>query len=384
MRVRGRDAISQEQVEIRFDRAISRVDPVPDSDESPKTFLTPGFIDLQVNGFAGVDFNSLSCGVEDIERALAKMFSTGVTRCFPTLITASPEALIDRLRVLSKARSTLLHGHAMEGFHVEGPHISSEDAPRGAHPKQWVRPPDLDEYRRWQEAADGQVRIITLAPEWPGALGYIEHVTREGVVVSIGHTHATPEQIHDAVSAGATMSTHLGNAAGSRHRHDPFIEQQLKETRLNASFIVDGHHLPDEFLRRAIAAKGMERCVLITDAVAPAMCDPGQYSLGGVDVELRNDGRVTLRGGDRLAGSSLRMDRAVRNAVRDAGVTLPQAIVMATANAARAGRVPGRLRGLQPGERADLILFETIDGQIEVVETYIGGQRVFKRAAPKS
>jgi len=381
MRVAGRDAISGEDIEIHFDRALTHVDPLLGTPERSGTFIAPGFIDLQVNGFAGVDFGGANTNVDDIGAALEKILSTGVTRCFPTLITASPEALISRLRVLARARASLAHGQALEAFHVEGPHISSEDGPRGAHPKEWVRPPDIEEYRRWQDAADGQVRMITAAPEWPGITKYIEQVTLDGVVVSIGHTGATAAQIHDAVLAGATMSTHLGNGAGSKDRRDAFIEQQLMETRLNASFIVDGHHLPQEFLRRAIEAKGLERSVLVTDAVAPAMCQPGPYTLGGVDVELRDDGRVTLRGAERLAGSALRMDRAITNATTQAGVTLGQAIVMATRNAARAGRVPGRLRGFQPGERADLVLFQTIKGRIEVLETYVSGQRVFLRAS---
>ena len=175
------------------------------------------------------------------------------------------------------------------------------------------------------------------------------------------------------------MSTHLGNGAGSKDRRDRFIEQQLNEDRLTASFIIDGHHLPSEFLRRALAAKGYERSVLVTDAAAPAMCAPGPYTLGGVNVELRIDGRVTLRGQDRLAGSSLRMDRAIGNAVRDGGVSWPQAIAMATLNPARVLKIAGV--GLKPKERADLVVFQTIKGQIVIQETYLAGRRVFTKNA---
>ncbi len=133
------------------------------------------------------------------------------------------------------------------------------------------------------------------------------------------------------------------------------------------------------FLQRALAAKGIDRSILVTDAVAPAMCPPGPYLLGSVAVELQDDGRVTLRDSQRLAGSSLRMDRAIGNVMQRANVTLAQAVTMATANPARVGRVPGRLRGIQPGSRADLVRFQFSSGRIEILETYFSGQRVFSR-----
>jgi N-acetylglucosamine-6-phosphate deacetylase len=266
----------------------------------------------------------------------------------------------------------------MEAFHVEGPHISPEDGPRGAHPSAWVRPPDFDEFRRWQDAARGNVRLVTLSPEWPEAPRYIERLTRESVVCSIGHTRASHAQIQDAVSAGATLSTHLGNGAnGTLPKTANYIFDQLAEDRLAASFIVDGHHLPQSFLKAALRAKGIERSVLVTDAVAPAGCAPGSYFLGEQPVELREDGRVVMAGSDRLAGSSLTMNRAIFNVMCFAGASLTAAISMATTNAARVGRVPGRLRALQPGERADLVRFRVEDNRVRIEETYVSGRRVF-------
>lgn len=375
MKCIGRDAISGETIEVEFDRVINYVDPVLDeSSIRPGTFLCAGFIDLQVNGFAGVDFNLPSTSVSQMEAAHLAIASTGVTRYFPTVITASEPHIIACLRNLARFE-------AFEAFHVEGPHISAEDGPRGAHPREWVRPPDHEEFLRWQDAADGRVRMVTLAPEWPGACSYIEQLAGAGIVVAIGHTRASAAQIHDAVAAGATLSTHLGNGAGSKDRKDEFIEQQLSENRLSASFIVDGHHLPAEFLRAAFARKGVERSVLVTDAVAPAMSEPGPYQLGEVAVELRADGRVTLRGEDRLAGSSLTMDQAVSNAMREAGVSLAEAVVMATSNAARAGRIGNRWRGLKPGERADITQFHLAGGRVAIDATYISGQKVFESSA---
>ncbi|MDP8990848.1 MAG: amidohydrolase family protein, partial [Acidobacteriota bacterium] len=328
MKCSGRSAISGERIEIEFAAAIENVGPLLTWHAEDAVFIAPGFVDLQVNGFAGVDFNSPDASREDLERALRAIFSTGVTRFFPTVITGAQDAMLAALRNLAAARESLTYGHAIEAIHVEGPHISPADGPRGAHPKEWVRPPDFAEFQHWQDAAQGLVRIVTLSPEWPGAPRYIEQITKLGVVAAIGHTRATPAQLRDAVSAGATLSTHLGNGAGSSTRTEDFIAYQLAEPRLAASFIVDNHHLPNDFLRRALDLKGMDRSILITDAVAPALCEPGPYMLGSVPVELRADDRVTLRGGDRLAGSSLRMDRAIGNVMARAGVGLAQAVTM--------------------------------------------------------
>ena len=250
MKCSGHSAISGERIEIEFDTAIKNVDPLLTSQADEGVFIAAAFVDLQVNGFAGVDFNSPSAAHQDIQRAIAAIFSTGVARFFPTVITGAPDAMLAALRNLAAAREALPHGQAIEALHVEGPHISPEDGPRGAHPKEWVRPPDFAEFQRWQDAAQGLVRLVTLSPEWPGAPRYIEQITELGVVAAIGHTRATPAQLHDAVSAGATLSTHLGNGAGSRTRTEDFIAYQLNEPRLAASFIVDNHHLPDDFLRR--------------------------------------------------------------------------------------------------------------------------------------
>jgi N-acetylglucosamine-6-phosphate deacetylase len=373
----GRDAISGDPITIEFDEVIQHLDPafssVPDDQ-----YISPGFIDIQVNGFAGVDYNAPDAPHEEIGRSLRTMFSTGVTRCFPTVITGDPEKMLGALRNLTAAKESLAEGPAMEAFHVEGPHISPEDGPRGAHPQRWVRPPDISEYKRWQEAANGNVRLVTLSPEWPEAPRYIDALARDGMVASIGHTKATAEQIQEAVSAGATLSTHIGNGAHAvMSRHPNYIWDQLAEDRLNASMIVDGIHIGKAFLKVALRAKGVERSVLITDAVMPAMCPPGRYMLGEVEVELHEDQSVRMAGGTRLAGSSLRMDRGVGNLMKIAGLTLAEAITMATTNAARAGRVGGRLRGLQPGSRADVVKFRLADGGIEVLETYLSGRRVF-------
>ncbi|HUA82715.1 MAG TPA: amidohydrolase family protein [Bryobacteraceae bacterium] len=376
MKCSGYSVSTSEHVEISCDDLIQQVDPVLEKSEDP--WIAPGFIDLQVNGFAGVDYNSPDTSHQEIARSIGAIFATGVTRFFPTVITGDPARMLAALRNLAAARESLENGRAMEAFHIEGPHISPQDGPRGAHPRQWVRPPDLDEFHRCQEAARGYVRLVTLSPEYPGAPRFIEQLVGEGVVASIGHTAATRGQIEDAVRAGATLSTHLGNGAHAAMPRWNYIWDQLAEDHLAASFIVDGIHIPENFLRVALRAKGIERSILVTDAVMPAMCQPGNYRLGEIAVELKEDHRVVLAGGDRLAGSSLRMDHAISNVMRMANLTLTEAVTMATINPARVGRIVSRQRGLRNGERADLVRFELANGQLRVIETYCSGRRVFR------
>jgi N-acetylglucosamine-6-phosphate deacetylase len=373
------DVSSGLPVEIEFDTSIRAVEPLLPPAEAAN-WLAPGFIDIQVNGFAGADYCSPHVSMEDIARSLRAQFATGVTRLFPTVITGSAENMAGAIRNLAKARSAVPEGRAMEGLHIEGPHISPEDGPRGAHPKDFVRPPDLEEFKRWLELSEGHIKLVTVSPEWPGITSYIEEAVRHGVVISIGHTKATKAQIRDAVLAGATMSTHLGNGAHSElRRHPNYIWDQLAEDRLTASFIVDGIHLDESFLKVALRAKGVERSVLITDAVMPAGCAPGRYRLGEVEVELHPDQRVTLVGSDRLAGSSLHMHRGVENLMKLAGLSLQEAVAMATRNPARAGRIPSRLRGLQPGDRADIVefSFDEATKRITILRVWMDGELVY-------
>jgi N-acetylglucosamine-6-phosphate deacetylase len=376
----GIDISTGASLEVSFDRAITAVDHlIQPLDGAP--FLAPGFIDLQVNGFAGVDYNSPSSTREDIARSIRAQFAYGVTRLLPTVITGSPEQITAALRNLAAAKESIPEGPAMEAFHLEGPYISPHDGPRGAHPLPSVRPPSLDEFHRFQDAARGNIRLVTLSPEWPEAPQFIECIVREGVVASIGHTRASSAQIADAINAGATLSTHLGNAA------DPLLPKtgnclwdQLADDRLAASFIVDGFHLPSPFLNVALRAKGLERSILVTDAVMPAACPPGAYRLGELDVELHADGSVRLAGETRLAGSALTMDRAIANVMRTAALSLRDAVTLATRNPARIGRIPSRQRGLNPGDRADLVLFrlDASTGRLKILETYLSGQLVFR------
>jgi N-acetylglucosamine-6-phosphate deacetylase len=286
----------------------------------------PGFVDLQVNGFAGVDFNTPGLPQDEIRRALQAMRATGVTLCLPTLITSSFE------RFARCARAVLGGGHpAVAGLHMEGPYLSPLDGPRGAHPAAHLLPASVDDFARRQDAADGRIRVVTLAPEVPGALALIEHLAGSGVRAAIGHTAASPAQVEDAVRAGAVLSTHLGNGCATRlHRHDNPLWAQLAADELAASFIADGVHLPPAVLKAMVRAKGPGRSILVTDAVAAAGSPPGRYRLGEAEVEHGESGRVSLPGTAHLAGSALTMDRAVANAARFTGLPLAAVLPLAT------------------------------------------------------
>ena len=290
------------------------------------TIELPGLFDLQVNGFAGVDFNAAALTADRVSDALGGMRATGVTRCLPTLITSPFERFAANARVLAR-----MTDRAIAGIHMEGPYISPEDGARGAHLRQHVAPASVDDFRRRQHAADGRIALVTLAPEVPGALRVIEHLVAEGVRVAIGHTAATAAQLADGISAGATLATHLGNGCAQMlPRHPNGIWELLAADGIFASLIVDGHHLPAATVKVMIRAKGQQRTVLITDAIAAAGCAPGLYTIGDVACSLDDQGRVSLPGSPYLAGSSLTMDRAIANTVRATGLSIDEVIPMAS------------------------------------------------------
>ena len=291
-----------------------------------RTVELPGLVDLQVNGFAGVDFGDPATTPDDVERAVAAIQKTGVTRFLPTLITSPFETFAACAKTLLETRNA-----ALAGIHMEGPYISAEDGFRGAHARAHVRAADFEDFRRRQDAADGQIRLLTLAPESPGAIALVERVVASGVRVAIGHTAASGAEIQAAVAAGATLSTHLGNGcAGTLPRHPNVIWEQLGEDRLLASFIVDGHHLPAATVRSMVRAKTPARTILVTDAMAAAGMPPGAYTIGGQRVELDATGRVAAPGASNLAGSALTLSAAIGHAVRFTGLPLDDVVEMAS------------------------------------------------------
>ena len=297
-------------------------------------FISPTLVDIQVNGFCGYDLNVDTVTAEDVCEMVRKLWGVGTGFLCPTIVTASSESIRNSLEAIVKAyQSDPLIAHSILGIHLEGPYISSEDGPRGAHPLPYVRNPDWDEFRRWQDIANGMIRLVTLAPEKEGAIPFIEKLVSTGVVVSIGHTDATAREIHDAVSAGATLSTHLGNGAHAKiQRHPNYIWEQLAADELYASLIVDGHHLPPSVVKSMLRAKTLNKCILISDATALAGMPTGDYEFAGQPVKLKADQSIRLIGTEYLAGSAVVLLRCVENSVKFANISLGQAVSLATVN----------------------------------------------------
>ena len=287
----------------------------------------PAFVDLQCNGFAGVDFNNPQTTPEQVCEAVRAIWKTGCASVLPTVITASPDRLEASLRTLVAAREMDPEvRRSIPGFHLEGPFISELDGARGAHPREHVRPPDVKLWRRLHKAAGGLIRLVTLAPEAPGAVRLIRQLRTEKVLVALGHTMATREQIAAATAAGAAMSTHLGNGCPQMlHRHENPILSQLADDGLAASFIADGIHLPPDVLRTFIRAKGQMRTVLVTDAMSAAGAAPGRYTIGELVIEVGKDRVVRQPRSPNFAGSALTMNDAVANKIRAGALDLHQA-----------------------------------------------------------
>jgi N-acetylglucosamine-6-phosphate deacetylase len=339
-------------------------------------WVAPALFDLQINGCDGHSFNSEHLTVATVRHVVAICHRHGIGGLCPTLVTNRFEALAHGLATLRHAcESDADLAHALPAIHLEGPYISPEDGPRGAHPRQHVRPPDWDEFRRLQDGAGGRIRLLTLAPEQEGALAFIERLVAAGVVVALGHTAADAGRIRDAVTAGARLSTHLGNGAHAvLPRHPNYIWEQLAADELWASIICDGHHLPPSVVRCILRVKTPARTILTCDASSLAGLPPGRYEEWGQAFELRPEGKVVVPGTEYLAGSWAFTDTCVGNAIRFGGVSLREAVDMA-------GARPRELLGLPParlaeGGPADLVLFDWREGEaVRVCNLILCGKR---------
>jgi N-acetylglucosamine-6-phosphate deacetylase len=340
-------------------------------------YVAPAFFDLQINGCGGHDFSSETLTLEKIRTIVATCRQHGIGALCPTLITNSFVALRHGMTTLRRAvESDAGLARAMPAIHLEGPYIAAEDGPRGAHPRQHVRPPDWDEFQRLQEAAGGRIRLVTLAPEHEGALTFIERLARAGVVVAIGHTAASGTRIRDAITAGARLSTHLGNGCHLMlPRHENYLWEQLAADELWASIICDGHHLPRTLLRCILRVKTAARLILTCDASSLAGLPPGRYLEWGQEMEIQPEGKIVVAKLGVLAGSWAFTDLCVGNAVRLAGASLPEAIAMATERPRQLLGLP--VNRLEPGAPADLVLFDMDEAQrLHVRHTVINGELV--------
>lgn len=344
-------------------------------------YVAPGLVDLQINGFKGIDFNSENLSVADVLTVTQVLLERGITNYFPTIISNRDEAVHSLIEVVvSACRSNDQVNSCIGGIHLEGPFLSLEEGPRGAHPKQFVKAPDWELFERWQNSAEGRIRIITLAPEWPGSVDFIKRCVASGVVVSIGHTSASPEQINLAIDAGARMSTHLGNASHALlPRHSNYVWEQLASDQLWSTLIADGFHLPDALLKIFLKVKP-DKSVLVSDATAYADLPTGPYSghIGG-DVILDSSGKLYMANSPQmLAGSAQSLLWCVNQLVRKNIVPLSEAWEMASLKPMEAvfGEVTN---GLNIGKPADLVLFENDDNTLKILKTIKSGSEVFSK-----
>ncbi len=295
--------------------------------EAAGEMATGGMVDLQVNGFAGIDFNSPGLSPDMIDHALTSMLSCGTTRCLPTLITGPVERMAAQLAELDKAVATSKLGPLMvPGYHLEGPFLSPLEGYHGAHSPDYMVTASPDRADKLlASSAFRPVALWTVAPEIDGVLDMIKAYTPRGVAFSIGHSAADSKQVASAANAGAKMSTHLGNALPEMlPKRDNTLLAQLACDKLSASFIADGIHLPKQFLQTCLRAKGLSRSVLVTDAVAAAgpHVGPGPYTAGEIELIRDTDGLVHKPGEAKCSGSSASMEELAANVSSWFGLTL--------------------------------------------------------------
>ena len=267
--------------------------------------IAPAYFDLQINGALGVNLTSSTLTLHDIERVIEACADHGIAAFCPTIITSSNDTILHSMQTLAKAcESHPGIQQSMPCFHLEGPFLSPDDGPRGAHPRQHVQAPNWDLVKRWQHAAGGRIKLLTLAPELPGALPLIETLVKHQIIPAIAHSTASPPIIRDAIAAGARLSTHLGNGCARLiPRHDNPLWEQLASDELQASFIPDGHHLPWSLVRCILRCKSLERLIITCDASPLAGLPPGKFSNWEQEVEITSDGKCLLAKQGVLAGS---------------------------------------------------------------------------------
>lgn len=350
----------------------------------PDLWLAPGFLDLQVNGYGGRDFNLWDADEpigprHDLSPLFDFLARSGTALFCPTIITNSAARIQAALAHLSRAlNSEPAWARRVPGVHLEGPYFSAEDGPRGAHPLAHVRDPDWEEFQHFQEAAEGRIKLCTLAPEREGALPFIEKLTESGVVAALGHTAASPAQVRDAVHAGARLSTHLGNGSHAvLLRHPNYIWEQLACDDLYATIITDGEHLPASVVKCFARVKGGERLALVSDAVALGGLPAGIYD-GGLH-EVLPSGRVVLAGTPYLAGAGRLLDTCVANALRFTDLSRAQVIACASTIPARILSLEEHKGHLQTGYDADLTLFRIPEaGPLEIAATVCAGEVIYQ------
>jgi N-acetylglucosamine-6-phosphate deacetylase len=296
---------------------------------------SPAYIDLQVNGYGGVDFQLDAITPEAMRHACERLRADGVAGILATVVTEDLTLMANRLRRLVEFRERdPLVRDVVIGLHIEGPFISPHDGYRGAHPRDAVREADRDNMKRLLDAAGGLTRLVTLAPEMDPGMATTRLVAGQGIRVSAGHTNATMDQLHAAIDAGLSMFTHLGNGCPMlMHRHDNIIQRALSlSDRIWPMFIADGAHVTFPALRNYLKASDPARTIVVTDAVTPAGQGPGRFKFGRWDIVIGDDLTIRAPDGSHLIGSAMTMPQAVHRLVQHVGLTSEQATQLTATN----------------------------------------------------
>ncbi len=364
MRLTGTDALNGRLVELVIENQTiverrelpEKLDPADEG--ASNIFFSPGWIDLQVNGWKGRDYNGDNLDADSFKEICRDLAASGTTRHLPTVITASESDMLRRIATIRRLRdeSPWLK-RRVPGIHIEGPFLSGTEGPRGAHNPDHIRDPSIDEFDAWQDAAGGLIRIVTLAPERRGSLEFIRELSSRGVLVSLGHSEADPQRIREAIAAGARMSTHLGNGLSNTiNRYENPLWEQLASDKLTVSLISDGHHLPAAFIKTAFRAKGTGSIVLVSDAASPGGSAPGITNWAGIDVEVNADGRISLAGTPYLAGAGHLQNRGVGIFLDSTDCRIEEAIAACTTT-------PAALLGLEENSPGDVTVFRVKPGK---------------------
>lgn len=341
-------------------------------------WIAPGLVDLQINGYNGTDFNTLPLTEEAVHKVTRQIAALGVTSYYPTVITNSGEDIEKLVSVIASAcANDPFTDHCIAGIHVEGPFISPLDGARGAHSTKFVTAPDLEWVERWQRAANGKIRILTMSPEWENSSSFIRSCVQMGIIVSIGHTAATPEQIREAVAAGASMSTHLGNGAAQMlPRHPNFIWEQLASDELHPCAIADGFHLPESVLKVFLKTRPQE-LMIVSDAVYLSGMEPGHYEthIGG-SVVLTPEGKLHIADNPQtLAGSAQMLPFNIEHLVRTGLCEASFAWDLASTRPADFMGLEASL-GLKEEAPADLVVYRWVQDKLDVQKVYKSGSLV--------
>ena len=339
-----------------------------------ENIIAPGLIDNQINGYINIDFSGYDLTSAGIVLATKAIVRDGVTSFMPTLITNDHKNLIKNFRILDRAcKEDEFVNSCVPGFHLEGPYISPEEGYRGCHPAQHIRKPSWKEFSEYMKASGERIIQVTMAPEMDGAMEFIRDCVSEGIIVAIGHSKANTDQINLAVENGARLSTHLGNGCANMiHRHHNPLWPQLANDKLIPSIIADGNHLLPEELQVFIKVKGTKNIILTSDVVYLSGMAPGNYTFGELEVTLKEDGTLLVASQNVLAGASFPLKKGVENIMKFTGISLGDAVMMASENVAGIFNLNDRGK-LEPGKMADIILLQMEGKKLTIKSTYKKG-----------